>query len=97
MLMCNQITRHMPLSVYYAIEDKHYRGRHRPNLTLFCNPVLFTVVWVMYDTVEVKVNKCTCRKRKNSTSKTKEVYLTEERSMCSKFIAINVFSRRLPM
>jgi len=49
MLMSNQITRHMPLSVYYAIEDKHYRGRHRPNLTLFCNPVLFTVVWVMYD------------------------------------------------
>jgi hypothetical protein len=51
---------------------------------------------VYFITVKVKLNKGTCRTRKNSTSKIREVYLLEERSMCSKFIAI-VFSRQLPV
>jgi len=40
MLMSFEMTRQVPRSVYSAIEDKHYRGRNHPIISLFCNPVL---------------------------------------------------------
>jgi hypothetical protein len=52
---------------------------------------------VYFITVQAKLNKCTRHKRKNSTSNIKEVYLMKERSVCSKFIATNVFSRQVPV